>query len=439
MRDPDTGIPVAAGEPSVPPARLPLGGMRIVECATYVAGPSAGMALAQLGADVIRIDPLGGATDYRRWPVTPSGASLYWTGLNKAKRSVAIDLRSDTGRELVTALIVAPGPDSGLFLDNTVRRPWLSYERLSARRPDLVHLHVQGHRDGRPAVDYTVNAGVGVPSMTGPESTGAPVNHVLPAWDLLTGATAAVGLLAALRRRDRTGEGSLVELALADVAVSGVASLGWLAEAQINRRDRPRHGNHVYGSFGVDFLTADDRRVMVVALTEAQWRALCEVTGTVEVFRALEKALDIDLDAESQRYEFRETVAAILKPWFGARDLARVSGDLDAARVLWGPYLTVTDVVREFEDGRRDSPLAEMHQPGIGAVLTAAGPLRIGAEVVPPAPAPVLGADTEQVLTDVLGLSGVEIGRLHDHGVIAPAGTTARVEPPMTAHPKDLP
>ena len=398
---------------------LPLEGLRIIECATYVAGPSGGMALAQLGADVIRVDPIGGASDYRRWPLAPNGGSLYWTSLNKGKRSVAVDLRAPAGRELVTALIVAPGPDSGVFLDNNVRRPWLSWPVLSQRRPDLVHVHVQGHRDGRPAVDYTVNAAVGVPQMTGPESAGAPVNHVLPAWDLLTGSTAAVGLLAALRRRDRAGVGSLVEVALADVALAGVASLGWFAEAQLSGQDRPRHGNHVYGSFGVDFTTADGRRVMVVALTESQWRALCQVTGTGAVFEALQQALGVDLQDEESRYHHRETVAVILRGWFAARDLATVSAELDAARVLWGPYRSMTDVVQAHESSPSTSPLTEVEQPGVGRVLGMGSPLRLGDRMSPPAPAPLLGADTELVLSEVLGVSSAEFGRLHDEGVVA--------------------
>jgi len=401
---------------------LPLEGLRIIECATYVAGPSGGMALAQLGADVIRVDPIGGATDYRRWPLAANGSSLYWTSLNKGKRSVAVDLRAPAGRELVTALIVAPGPDSGVFLDNNVRRSWLTWPVLSQRRPDLVHVHVQGHRDGRPAVDYTVNAAVGVPQMTGSESAGEPVNHVLPAWDLLTGSTAAVGLLAALRRRDRVGVGSLVEVALVDVALAGVASLGWFAEAQLSGQDRPRHGNHVYGSFGVDFTTADSRRVMVVALTESQWRALCQVTGTGAVFDALQKALGVNLQDEESRYHHRETVAAVLRGWFAMRDLATVSAELEAARVLWGPYRTMTDVVRAHEASPSSSPLTEVEQPGAGRVLGMGSPLRLDDRTLPPAPAPVLGADTELVLAEVLGLSSAEVGRLHDDGVVASPG-----------------
>lgn len=414
----------SAATPSVDTG-LPLEDLRVVECATYVAGPSGGMALAQLGADVIRVDPVGGATDYRRWPLAPGGGSLYWTSLNRGKRSVAVDLRAPAGRELVTALVTAPGSDAGVFLDNNVRRPWLSWEVLSQQRSDLVHVHVQGHRDGRPAVDYTVNAAVGVPSMTGAESGEEPVNHVLPAWDLLTGSTAAVGLLAALRRRDRTGEGGLVEVALADVALAGVACLGWFAEAQLAGQSRPRHGNHVYGSFGVDFTTADGQRVMVVALTESQWRALCEVTGTGAVFEALQTALGVDLHDEESRYLHRETVGAILRGWFAARDLATVRDELEAARVLWGPYRTTMDVVQDHEACPSRSPLQDVDQPGVGRVLGMGLPLRLDERTLPPVAAPLLGADTEQVLAEVLGLSSAEIGRLHEGGVVASPSAAA--------------
>ncbi|MBO0878636.1 MAG: CoA transferase, partial [Pseudonocardia sp.] len=227
----------------------PLAGLRVVECASFVAGPTGGMTLAQLGASVIRIDPVGGGSDHRRWPVVGHGAgpadaeSYYWASLNKGKRSVAVDMRSDEGRELVTALITAPGQDRGVLVDNVVGRRWMSNEALVAKRPDLIHLRVQGYPDGRPAVDYTVNAEVGIPRITGPEDGGAPVNHVLPAWDLVTGLSVSTGVLAALYERARTGRGTYVELALADVALAGVANLGWLSEVAERGRERPRHGN----------------------------------------------------------------------------------------------------------------------------------------------------------------------------------------------------
>jgi 2-methylfumaryl-CoA isomerase len=401
----------------------PLEGLQVVECASFVAGPTGGMTLAQLGAGVIRVDPIGGNTDHRRWPVVGNGTgpadaeSYYWASLNKGKRSVTVDMRSDEGRELVTALITAPGTDRGVLVDNVVGRRWMANDVLVARRPDLIHVRVQGYPDGRPAVDYTVNAEVGIPQITGSEEGGAPVNHVLPAWDLVTGLSVSTGVLAALYDRARSGRGAYVELALADVALAGVANLGWLSEAAERGRQRPRHGNHVYGSFGVDFACSDGARVMVVALTEGQWAALRKVTGTEEVFAALEQALDADLTKESERYRLRETIAAVLKPWFAARDLKTVSDELDAARVLWGRYQGMTEVVAAHREGRHPV-LADLTLPDGTASITARSPLRWGGEHGPAGEAPVLGRDTDEVLAEVLGLGAAEIGGLHDRGVV---------------------
>ena len=102
-----------------------LSGLRVVEAAAFVAAPLGGMTLAQMGADVIRIDALGGGLDHRRWPVTRDNTSLFWCGLNKSKRSVALDLASSEGRELAMALACAPGEDAGLFLTNFPPRGWL--------------------------------------------------------------------------------------------------------------------------------------------------------------------------------------------------------------------------------------------------------------------------------------------------------------------------
>src|SRR5689334_1743419 len=119
-----------------------LAGLRVIEGSAFVAAPSGGMTLAQLGADVIRFDQIGGGIDYQRWPLTADGASLYWAGLNKGKRSLAIDLRSARGRELLTELITAPGPDNGVFLTNFPAAGWMAYEQLRSRRADLIMLHV---------------------------------------------------------------------------------------------------------------------------------------------------------------------------------------------------------------------------------------------------------------------------------------------------------
>ncbi|MEU1981997.1 CoA transferase [Nocardia sp. NPDC019395] len=404
----------------------PLAHLQVVECATFVAGPSCGMSLTQLGAEVIRVDLPGGGSDRQRWPLAHTGASLYWANLNKGKRSVALDYRTPEGRELLLALCTGPGPGAGIFVDNMVGRHRVTHDDLTARRPDAISVHVLGFPDGRPAVDYTVNAGVGIPDMTGTGGAAEPVNHVLPAWDLLAGASAALGVLAAVSRREQTGAGSRLDIALADVALSAVGSMGWLAEAE-QHGDRAPHGNHLFGSFGTDFATADGRRVMVVALTEGQWRALCEATGTAPVFSALESALGTDLREESARYELRETIASILRPWFAARSLDELTDLLTRARVLWGPYRSMSEAAA-LARADPDSVARPVHQPGIGEMLATGYPLRWEDHSSAPVPAPRFGADTDEVLAQTLGLTAHEIGRLHDQRVVAsdPADAAGR-------------
>ncbi|MEV6362297.1 CoA transferase [Nocardia asteroides] len=399
----------------------PLAGLRVVEFASFVAGPSAGMTLAQLGAQVIRIDPLGGGPDYRRWPVAQhNGESLYWNSLNRGKQSVAVDVRSERGRELVLELATAPGADAGIVVDNAVGRPWFSYEALAARRADVIKVHIGGQAGGGPAVDYTVNTEVGVTDLTGPADARTPVNHVLPAWDLVAGMTATTAVLAALHHRERSGEGSHLQIALADVALAGVANLGWLSEVR-ERGDRPRHGNYMYGSFGADFVTADDGRVMVVALTPRQWQALCTATGTAKTIAALEQTLGVDFGDEAHRYIHRETIAAVMRPWFASSPLDAAGAALTEAGVLWSRYRRMSEVVADFEQGVGSRVLAELDQPGIGSVISAHSPIRENSEYGPVRPAAALGADTDRVFADILGLSDKELGELRATGVL---GTT---------------
>ena len=272
-----------------------LSGLTVVEGSAFVAAPLCGMTLAQLGADVIRFDQIGGGLDYGRWPLADNGDSLFWAGLNKGKRSFEVDIRSERGRELVEACIAA----AGTFLTNFPARGWLSYESLSSRRPDLVMVLLTGNRDGTSEVDYTVNPATGFPWATGPRNYSEPLNSVLPAWDAILGGLAATGLLAADRHRLQTGEGQLVRIALSDVAFAMVGHLGRVGEAQLESEDAPRDGNYLYGAFGHDFPTSDGRRVMVVALTTRQWNALVDVTGLERTVGAIEQAMGIDLQSVS--------------------------------------------------------------------------------------------------------------------------------------------
>jgi 2-methylfumaryl-CoA isomerase len=355
------------------------------------------MTLAQLGAEVIRIDPIGGAADTTRWPLAPNGGSLYWAGLNKGKRSVCLDLRSPEGQRSVAELVAGSGPDGGIVLTNA-GYAWLSYEALRGVRPDLIHLRITGRHDGAPAVDYTVNAGVGFPLATGPEGTAEPVDHVLPAWDVACGLYAAVGLLAAERHRRLTGAGRAITLSLADVALAVTGHLGFLAEGQLSA-GRPRIGNHLYGGFARDFRTKSGDSVMIVTLTPRHYADLARVTGRAEALAAVERALGADFSQDSDRYAHREVIAALIAPWFAGHTTAEVSEALSATSVLWERYRTFAELAADPET--LANPLVGLiDQPGIGPILAAGSPLAQPGVDPAPRPAPVLGADTEPVLRE---------------------------------------
>lgn len=402
-----------------------LAGLRVVEGSAFIAAPSGGMTLALLGADVIRFDQIGGGIDYRRWPVTASGKSLYWHSLNKGKRSIAVDFRKPEGQELLTRIITAPGADAGLFVTNFPARGWLADEKLRSHREDLIYLNLTGDRHGGSALDYTVNSKVGLPYITGDGSSGAPINNPFPAWDVIAGQQIALSLLAAERHRFITGEGQFIKLALADVALATMGHLGYLAEVAINDRERPAIGNHVFGTFGHDFNCRDGRRVMLVGVSPNQWQALVNVTESAARIAALESELKLDFRKEGDRYAAREHLLQIFQPWFLARDYAEVIAALDAAGACWGPYQTIAQLVHNDPDCSTDNPLFDrVQQPGIGEVLLPSHPAYFTAlEREPAKPAPLLGQHTEEILADTLGLSTVEIADLHDRGIVASASS----------------
>jgi 2-methylfumaryl-CoA isomerase len=398
-----------------------LSGLQIAECGAFIAGPFSTMSLCELGAEVIRIDPVRGGIDYGRWPVNAAGRSFYWAGLNKGKKSVAIDIATVEGRELAQAIITAPGEGRGLFVSNFPAVGWLDYDELRRLRDDLIMVNIVGTRDGSTALDYTVNCAVGFPDATGPVESTGPVNHVLPAWDFICGQTAATALLAAERHRRLGGGGQRVRIALADVALAIVADMGFISEVQINGRGRERHGNHIYGAFGHDFATRDGRRLMVAAVSAGQWKALCKATGIAAAIAELERRTDADLSRDTDRFQSREAISALLEPWFASHSLAQARSILDEHRVCWGPYQSFDQLVAEDPRCSADNGLfAEVDHPGIGVTLTPRSPIDFAAcEPVPPQAGPLLGQDTDQVLHDVLGLDSGAIAALHDRGIIA--------------------
>jgi len=402
-----------------------LHGMRVVEAASFIAAPSCALHLAQFGAQVIRIDPIGGGPDFHRWPLAPqSDASLYWEGLNQSKQSIAINLARPEGRALAIQIITAPGEHAGLFVTNYPVDGFLGYAELKKRRPDLGCVRVMGWADGQTAVDYTINAAVGVPAMTGPVDDLRPVNHVLPAWDLMTGAYSAFALVSLELARRQDGQGREVRIALADIAMASLGYIGQIGEVQTGLADRARMGNQLFGAFGRDFETLDGTRIMVVAITMRQWRSLVAALKLETPVSALETSLGVRFDErEGVRFQHRDVLTPLVERAIKKRSAAEITSAFNARDVCWAPYQSLAEAL----DSKRFSSepnalLSPIDHPSGHRYLTPAAPARIWSEARGvPAPAPSLGRDTVRVLSEVLNLSNSEIGSLHDDGLVASA------------------
>jgi 2-methylfumaryl-CoA isomerase len=402
-----------------------LKGVRVVEGAAFVAGPSCGLYLAQMGAEVIRFDNIGGGPDFKRWPLTENGESLYWEGLNRAKKSVAINLSSPEGRALAVRLAGSPGENGGLFVTNFPAEGFLSYEALKKAREDLICVRVMGWADGKPALDYTINCAVGVPEMTGHPEDPRPVNAMLPAWDLLTGAYGAFALTSALIARRMDGKGREIRVPLSDIAATSLAHLGLVGDVIGGAPDRPKLGNALYGAFGRDFTTRDGKRIMMVAITGRQWKAIMGSLGITEAVAALEAELGVSFaDDEGLRFDHRDRLFPIFEKAFANRDLADMVPTFDSTGVCWGPYQPLSQAVEDPRLYRGNPVFADIDNPSGRRYLApgAAGTIPQDARLAPRA-APKLGAHTDEVLMEILGMSSAEVGKLHDAGVVA--GPTA--------------
>ena len=394
-----------------------LSGLSVIEASSFVASPTAGLYLAQMGAEVIRVDQIGGGLDFNRWPKADNGASLYWENLNRAKKSVALDLGRLEGRELLCELAAK----TGQLITNFPVDGFLSHEKLSGNRADMITVRVMGMADGGPALDYTVNSAVGFPDLTGPGP--APVNHVLPAWDLLTGAYAAFAMMAAIHHRTATGLGQEVRVPLSDVAIGTVANLGMLVEVLHSGDNRARMGNTVYGAFGRDFLTKDGIRLMIMAITAKQWIGLVKVLNIASEVAAIEQERGITLTKdEGERFIHRDVLFPLVEAKVAGWLYIDLKAALDGVGGCYGPYQTMQQAAHDpvlvgnnpmFANSANPSGLA---YPAASSLATIPQ-LERGA----PRPAPHLGADTDETLATLLGLSSGAIGALHDQGLIAQA------------------
>ena len=397
-----------------------LHGMRVFESSAFVALPLAGMQLAQMGAEVIRFDNLEGGLDHFRRPLAPNGESLFWHGLNKGKKSFAVNLKSEKGRELVSDLITSDGDDSGLFITNLRVPGWTDYESLKKKRADLIMVTLKGDRHGGPEVDYTVNPSLGIPHITGAEGSTEPVANALPAWDCVAGNMVVSSLLAAERDRLRTGMGQDVEFALKDAAAAVIGHLGMIGEATIYDQQRGKSGNSVYGAYGQDFECACGGRVVVIGLTLRQWRGLLKATDKAQEIKNLEKKLNLSLDDEGHRWEHRREINDVFRSWFAKRKISDFEKSFNGFGLTWSRFRTTKEAITEDRDTFADNPMFEtLNFEGIGQYMVPRSPLEFSNhDTLPAQKPPKLGQHTEEILGDIMKLGSGEIGALFDSGTV---------------------
>lgn len=399
-----------------------LSGLSIVEVSSFVASPTAGLYCAQMGAEVIRIDDRRGGLDYKRYMMTAEGRSLSWENLNRAKKSVALDLQSAEGRELAVELTRA----TGQLITNLPQESFMAHGAIAAGRPDLVSVRIMGWHDGRQAMDFTVNAASGYPLMTGPEDWDAdsapPVNQILPAWDFITGAYCAFALLAGLRHRDATGEGSELRVPLGDVAIGTAFNAGAAAEMLYRGADRERIGNAIWGAFGRDFRSRDGTRFMIAALTPKQWKATVEAFGLADAVATLEAELGVSfLASDHWRFVHRHRLFGLFQQAAEQVDYAELAARLTKAGATFEHYRSMHEMARDPElvtnnplFGPSPANPSGFEYPAPRSFANI--PDRAAGD---PQAAPYLGEHTEEVLAERLGLSTGQIATLIDRGVVA--------------------
>jgi crotonobetainyl-CoA:carnitine CoA-transferase CaiB-like acyl-CoA transferase len=396
---------------------LVLRDVTVLDLSRILAGPYATQLLADLGATVWKVEPLRG-DDTRGWgppfATGPAGESesAYFLSVNRGKRGVAVDLKDPRGADLVRALAGRADVVIENFKVGDLARYRLDAESLRAAHPRLVVCSITGFGQTGPrrheaGYDAALQAMSGVMAMTGHPETGPAKIGV--AWvDVLTGLHAATAVLAALHRRDRTGEGATVDLALFDVAL---ASLVNQAQAALLTGEAPRllgsaHPNIVpYGAFA-----ASDAPLVVACGNDAQFERLCGVLDLAHL------ASDERFERNAGRVEHRELLLPMVAERLRRRERAHWLASLTAAGVPATPVNTVLDALADPQAGARDM-VRHVQHPVLGALPCVASPF--GASAVAPTPPPRVGEHTAEVLQRELGLSPADLDRLAREGVIS--------------------
>lgn len=404
----------------------PLHGLRVLDLSRILAGPWASQVLADLGAEVIKIERPGSGDDTRCWGPPflhatdggTNGESAYFLAANRGKRSVAIDFTRPEGADLLRAL--AQG--SQVLLENFKRgdlaRYGLDWPSLRPLNPSLVYCSITGYGQTGPnaqraGYDAAIQAEAGLMSLTGtPDSEpgGGPQKVGVAVADLMTGMYAVAGILAALRHAEASGEGQHIDLALYDTQVGWLANqaMNYLVGGELPQRQGNAHPNIV----PYQVMSASDGPFMLAVGNDAQFCRLCAVIGQPAL------AKDARFASNAARVEHRELLLPLLQTALAQHSRAHWQQRLELAGVPSAPVNTLDQVFADPQVAARGLRF-DLPHPLAGSVPMVANPLKFSATAIDYEQAPpLLGADTRDVLAARLGLSATELDRLLRDGVI---------------------
>ena len=393
----------------------PLAGIRVVDLSRILAGPYCTMTLGDMGAEVIKIEQPGSGDDTRTWgPPWVGGESAYYLGINRNKRSLTLNLKHERAHELLEQLVAQSDVLIENFKAGGLAAMGLGYERLRQVNPRLVHCSITGYGpDGpyssRPGYDFIAQGMGGIMSVTG-EPDGQPMKVGVAIADLTTGMFACSSILAALRHRDRTGQGQHLDVSLLESVVAWLINVGsayLLAGVEL-----PRYGNAHPNIVPYRLFKARDKWFIVATGNDRQYYALCEVIGRPDL------AEDTRFRFNPDRVANREALEAILADVFATRDAEDWTQALLAAGVPSGPVNSVADVFADPQVLARQM-LIELRHPTLGTLKQAGFPYNFSATPAEPRRhPPLLGEHTDEVLRDLLGLGPEQIAHLRGEGAI---------------------
>jgi crotonobetainyl-CoA:carnitine CoA-transferase CaiB-like acyl-CoA transferase len=395
---------------SQPANAPPLAGVRVVDLSRVLAGPYATMTLADLGADVVKIEHPAGGDETRTWgPPFAGGESAYFLSINRGKRSVALDLKDPEGRELALELCARADVVIENFRPGGAARLGLDYEAVRKRRPSVVYCTISGFGSREPrdraGYDFTVQAESGLMAITG-EPDGEPMKVGVAIVDVLAGLNAATAILAALHRRDLTGEGDRVEVSLIDSAFAALVNVG--ANALLTGAEPQRYGNAHPSIVPYQPFRAADGWIAVAAANDGLYMKLCEAIERPDL------AGDERYATNETRVLNRESLIAELQAVFAAHSTADWERLLLAAGVPAGKIRGVGEALRTAPARTRS-----VHHPTVGLIELVGPPFELDSAALGPSPPPpLLGQHTDEVLQE-LGVDDERLASLAERGVIA--------------------